>query len=89
MFHKADVESDKVIRYLDVCPRLEDVEELVKYTVVPPKSMYHPVFPFTANGKFLFPLCKTCALEENQHNCHHAERSITGTWVTEGVHSLP
>ncbi|KAG8239613.1 hypothetical protein J437_LFUL019312 [Ladona fulva] len=69
------------------CPPLKDVEGLVKCTVVPPPSLYHPVLPFRASGKLLFPLCKICALEENQRDCNHSdsERSITGTLASDEV----
>ncbi|KAG8235683.1 hypothetical protein J437_LFUL014027 [Ladona fulva] len=81
MFHKAEVES------LEECPPLKVVEGLVKCMVVPPPSLYYPILPFRANGKILFPMCKTCALEENQGDCNHGDtdRSITGTWVSDEV----
>ncbi|XP_046406254.1 probable DNA polymerase [Ischnura elegans] len=66
------------------CPPLNDLEGVVKCDVLPPTELYHPVLPMKGNGKLLFPLCRTCALEENQGDCRHeeAERTLTGTWVT-------
>ncbi|KAG8230772.1 hypothetical protein J437_LFUL017824 [Ladona fulva] len=71
----------------DKCPPLQDIEGLVKCTVLPPPSLYHPVLPFRANGKLLFPLCRSCALNEQQGECKHSksERFLTGTWVSEEV----
>ncbi|KAG8238696.1 hypothetical protein J437_LFUL016575, partial [Ladona fulva] len=71
----------------DICPPLQDIEGLVKCTVLPPPSLYHPVLPFRANGKLLFPLCRSCALNEQQGECKHSksERFLTGTWVSEEV----
>ena len=56
-----------------------------KVTILPPRSLYHPVLPYKSNGKLKFPLCRTCADIENMSDpcsCSPQERSITGTWVT-------
>lgn len=59
---------------------------IVKCTVLPPRKLYHPVLPYRAKEKLLFPLCRTC-VEQNIAECNHSneERSLTGTWVTEEV----
>ncbi|KAG8235576.1 hypothetical protein J437_LFUL013126 [Ladona fulva] len=69
------------------CPVLEETEGLVKCTVLPPTDIYHPVLPVKINNKLMFPLCRTCASEENQGECRHTEgeRAITGTWVSDEV----
>ncbi|XP_046391618.1 uncharacterized protein LOC124159751 [Ischnura elegans] len=69
------------------CPPLEDVEGLVKCVVLPPRDLYLPVLPMKANGKLFFPLCRECALTENQDSCDHDEyeRALKGTWVTNEV----
>ncbi|XP_046393686.1 uncharacterized protein LOC124161413 [Ischnura elegans] len=71
----------------DDCPPLEEVEGLIKCDVLPPNELYLPVLPMKANGKLFFPLCRTCALNENQGVCGHdtEERSLKGTWVTDEV----
>lgn len=61
----------------------------VKAIISPPRGLFFPVLPFrTSNGKLVFTLCRTCALENNQtHSCTHtdAERALTGVWVSEEV----
>ena len=59
-------------------------EVLMKCTIVPPESMYHPVLPFRANHKLMFSLCRTFVLTSNTGECQHktdGERPLTGTWV--------
>lgn len=57
---------------------------LAKIKILPPKKIYHPVLPYSSNGKLKFPLCRTCADNENQNDCTCSleERAITGTWCT-------
>ena len=57
---------------------------LIKATVLPPKQLYHPVLPYTCNGKLMFPLCRTCAEQQFGDYCTHSdeERAITGTFVS-------
>ena len=35
-------------------------------------------------NKLIFPLCKLCAEQRNQHKCKHSDtqRELTGTWCT-------
>lgn len=60
---------------------------LIKCIVEPPDNLYHPVLPVKVNGKLMFPLCGTCAREDNQLECLHTsnDRQILGTWVSEEV----
>jgi len=46
--------------------------------------LLHPVLPYRANKKLLFPLCATCALNRQQDPCQHSaeDRALTGAWVT-------
>jgi len=62
---------------------IEKYEGLVKCTILPPKNLFHPILPYRTD-KLTFPLCRTCADEMIQEECHHcdAERQLTGTWVT-------
>ena len=57
---------------------------LIKCTVLPSRRMFHPVLPYSTQGKLMFPLCKTCADTCNQDTCTHTdeERAIQGTWVS-------
>ena len=64
---------------------------LAKVTVLPPYGLYLPVLPYRAQGKLLFPLCRSCVeaelakpLLERSRDCPHADRdrALTGTWTT-------
>ena len=52
--------------------------------IIPPRKLYHPVLPYHANGKLLFPLCAKCAHSSQQEMCIHSdsERCLEGTWVS-------
>ena len=57
---------------------------LVKCAVLPPRQLFHPVLPYRAHGKLMFPLCQACADGLNQESYNHTdqERAIQGAWVT-------
>jgi len=60
----------------------------MKCSIVPPESLYHPVFPFRANQNLMFSLYRTCVLTSNTGQCSHKtdkERALTNTWVTDEV----
>ena len=75
-------------------PRTTDISKfygLVKYKILPPYELYHPVLPYRYESKLLFPLCKTCAQNETKQEllqpskkCPHSaeKRALTGTWTT-------
>ena len=46
---------------------------LIKYNVVPPKGLYHPILPqrikVDSYEKLVFTLCKTCTETRNQNKC--------------------
>ena len=50
---------------------------------MPPRGLYIPVLPVKINGKLVFTLCHTCALENNSEVCQHNDfdRCISGTWI--------
>ena len=63
----------------------EHIEGLLKCKVLPPSHLLHPVLPYRARNKLLFPLCRTCAENNIQDFCSHGsdeDRALTGTWVT-------
>lgn len=64
---------------------LDGYEGLVKFKVLPPKDLFHPVLPCKVNGKLLFHLCKACAESKNQLPCNHSDdqRAFRDTWVTD------
>ena len=64
---------------------------MIKCKVLTPRKLYHPILPVHAEGKLLFPLCRTCIPIELEKEmpfrsckCSHSEeeRAITGTWCT-------
>ena len=62
---------------------IENYFGLIYCRILPPRKLYHPVLPYHANGKLLFPLCAACA-HSSQHECSHSndERCLEGTWVS-------
>ena len=57
---------------------------LIKCDILPPTSLFHPVLPYRAQGKLMFPLCKTCAENLQQSPCEHSDvdRVLSGTWCS-------
>jgi hypothetical protein len=66
---------------------ITNYEGLIKYKVLPPKSLLIPVLPMKCNGKLMFSLCRLCTETYQQEKCTHTdtERAFTGTWVTDEV----
>ena len=61
---------------------------IIKVTLLPPRHELIPVLPVRINNKLKFPLCYTCAAEENSAEpCEHTEeeRSFTQTYCTPEV----
>lgn len=53
--------------------------------VLPPRNLYHPVLPLRCNGKLMFPLCYTCAeQQQNGHvcSCTSEKRAIKNTYLS-------
>ena len=46
-----------------------DREGIIKCKVLPPRKLYHPVFPYKSNSKLMFPLCSAWAVTMNQGKC--------------------
>ena len=61
---------------------MDEYYAFINCKVLPPRHMYHPLFPVKVNGKLMFPLCYTCAYNRIKGN--HSEKQICfeGTWVT-------
>jgi len=58
----------RIIHVGDVCADKEsclNMDGLIKYTIVPPKDINHPVLPFRHNKKLLFCLCRSCLTAEH------------------------
>ena len=58
---------------------------LIQCKVAPPKNLTNGVLPLHVNGKLMFPLCRTCAENQQIEVCRHSqeERSLYGIWVSE------
>ncbi|KAK4880439.1 hypothetical protein RN001_008585 [Aquatica leii] len=71
----------------DVCKQLslDVVEGIIKCTVLPPTSLYHPVLPCRMHGKLMFILCRVCGENMFNGDCCHTddERKFTGTYVAD------
>ena len=57
---------------------------LIKVKILPPWGLLLPILLIKINDKFMFPLCRTCALNENQQTCNCADkdRILIHTWCT-------
>jgi len=58
---------------------------IIKCTVIPPETLFHPVLPHRAEGKLMFPLCRVCCdTQQTDTACTHTdtERALTGEWCT-------
>ena len=64
---------------------LASYEGLIKVRVLPPRELYMPVLPLRTDCKLMFPLCRTCAMTQQQTPCEHpdTQRAFVGTWVTD------
>ena len=40
---------------------IDDFFGMIKCEILPPSFLFHPLLPYRANGKLMFPLCRTCA----------------------------
>ena len=67
---------------------VSEYEGLIKCKVLPPRGLYHPVLPYKACGRLMFPLCSKCCESLEQSPCQHSdeEHTLTGTWVTLELH---
>ncbi|KAF4529111.1 hypothetical protein B566_EDAN015381 [Ephemera danica] len=69
-------------------PSLLITERLVKYLILPPRKLYHPVLPIKMLSKLTFVLCRKCAEQSINENCPHndpTDRALDGTWVIDEV----
>ncbi|KAK3908165.1 putative DNA polymerase [Frankliniella fusca] len=64
-------------------PPMDTWNGVIKCTVLPPRNLYIPVLPYKANGKLMFPLCRSCVETLNEDRCNHedpAQRQLMDTW---------
>ena len=63
----------RVIHVGDACKDIEAcirMDGLIKCSIVPPETLYHPVLPFRCNNKLMFYLCKTYVLISSAECVH-------------------
>ena len=65
----------KIIHVGYACTNKEaclQMEGQIRYSIVPPRKLYHPVLPYRSNNKLLFCLCRSCVPERNiSCECKH------------------
>lgn len=67
---------------------IDKVEGLVHCTILPPRTLYHPVLPVRMHDKLMFALCRSCCENMSQTVCTHEnviDREFTGTWVVDEI----
>ena len=74
----------EIITNLPQHTKISDYFGMAHVKVQPPRKLLHPVLPVKMDNKLIFPLCKLCAEQRNQHKCEHSDtqRELTGTWCT-------
>lgn len=86
LYHKDQGESEK-IRYYNFTRLYPTVQCTKHYPIGHPNFdrvkndfgfkctvLFHPVLPYKCHNKLMFPLCRTCAEEQNQHSdCVHGD----------------
>ena len=57
---------------------------LIKAKILPPCGLLLPVLPIKINNKLMFPLCRTCAMNESQGacKCPNKDRVLMHMWST-------
>ena len=70
----------------DACKDIEPclrMDGLIKFSIVPPDTLYHPVLPLTCNSELMFCLCRTYVLTSVEECVHtrDEDRALTDTWV--------
>ena len=63
---------------------VDNLEGVIRCTILPLRTLYHSLLPCKINGKLLFTLCRLCAELKQQTTCNHThkQRAITGTWIS-------
>ena len=57
---------------------------IVRIDCLAPRSLYLPVLHEIINGKLMFPLCHTCAVDEQEALCNHSikQRQLSNTYTS-------
>ena len=56
---------------------IRQYERIIKFKVLPPDHLFHPVLPDHCNGKMMFPLCMKCT-KESSDRCSHSKEELVG-----------
>jgi hypothetical protein len=72
-YGKFPVGHPKVYVGADCSPNCLDRESVIECKILPPRELYHLVFPYEINSKLMFPLCSACADTMNQDDCTHSD----------------
>ena len=66
-------------------PPIQQVNGLVSCSILPPRKLYLPVLPYSARGKLVFGLCRTCMESGDSESCSHddSQRVLHGCWVSD------
>ena len=78
-------------RFLHLCPGYHislPYFGVIKAKILPPRKLLHPVLPVRCLQRLMFPLCQTCAENEQQDHsctCQDSLRMLTGMWCTPEV----
>ena len=63
----------EIITNLPQHAKISDYFVMAHVKVQPPRKLLHPVLPVKMDNKLIFPLCKLCAEQRNQHKCKHSD----------------
>ena len=57
---------------------------LIKAKILPPRGLLLPILPIKINNKLMFPLCRTCAMNETQQSCKCPDKDkvLINMWCT-------
>ena len=72
-----------VIHVVDACKNREAclrMDGLIKCSIIPTETLYHPILPFRCNNKLMFFHCRTCVLTSSSSSSRE-DRGLTVTWV--------
>ena len=70
-----------ICKSIDMCLQMEG---LIKFTVVPPTDLYHPVLPYRANKKILFCLCRTVSRSKTCESRVNISQTLKGLLLARG-----
>ena len=89
-YGKFPVGHPKVIteNFVPISTENRPYEGTICCKILPPRGLLHPVLLYQMNNKLTFPLCKSCADDQNKEQCEHGnnECSFWGTWIIDEIY---